>query len=139
MKMMQSGRQSRAVVRDARAGAAKRGCLSVTATLDYMYLLIATSCLYSLFGYLHRDGTPSRPLAAVLSFSPLLAGCVFGLRGHVLPVALHVHWGVTNAVAALMPLVINRPEVCNVGAHLVAGNCSACVHVRHAGALRGLL
>jgi hypothetical protein len=81
------------------------GRLSAAARLDCLYCLLGTAALYFWFGDLHKQGTPSRALAAALMLSPLIAGIVLGLRGHVLPVLLHVQWGVSNALAAIVPLL----------------------------------
>jgi hypothetical protein len=84
-------------MRDTRAGAA---------TLDCLYVLIVSAALYGCFGQHHSQGIPSRALAAVLLFSPVVGGLVLGLRGHVPPIVIHATCGAANAIAAMLPLTV---------------------------------
>ena len=102
------------------------GQMSAAASLDYLYCLLGTAALYWWFGILHRQGSPSPSLAAILLFSPLVGAVVLGLRGHVLPILVHVHCGATNAIAAILPLVVIGPgdQSPTVGASLFGATCA---------------
>jgi hypothetical protein len=98
-------RVEKAAVRARQAEIGNDARLSAAASLDSLYALLGTAALYYWFGELHRYATPSRAMAAALLLSPLVAGLVLALRGHVLPILMHVQWGVVSAVAAVVPLL----------------------------------
>jgi hypothetical protein len=100
-----TSRVGKAAARSRQIEQGNSGRLSAAAMLDCLYCLLGTAALYFWFGDLHRQGTPSRALVAALTLSPLIAGIVLGLRGHVLPMCLHVQWGISNALSAIVPLL----------------------------------
>jgi hypothetical protein len=85
------------------------GRISAAARHDCFCFVVVSAVLYGCFGALHKQGTPPYGLAAALFFSPLLGGVILGLRGHVVPFVIHVTCGVSNALAAILPLTVIRP------------------------------
>jgi hypothetical protein len=97
----------------ARAGQHEAGesvPLSAAARLDCLYCLLGTVALYYGFGALDERGISSPASAGFLFFSPIIVGMLLGLRGHVLPLRMHVYFGAVNAMATIGPLLAIRAE-----------------------------
>ena len=92
-------------VRPREYGPSNHGRMFAATRLDALFVLLVTAGLSGWFGALHRHGAPSPLLAGTLLIAPLVGGIVLGLRGHVLPITLHVAGGASGALATILPLL----------------------------------